>query len=287
MSDVTHFADRLLAACRDKGAPVCVGLDPVVDKMSSSLRALHPATACGRFCTAVIDAVADVVPCVKPQSACFERYGGAGFGAMMQVIEHARRRGLLVIVDAKRGDIGISAAHYAVAFAAADAITVSPYLGDDAVQPFVDAAAKRGGGLFVLVRTSNPGSDALQTLQLTDGRSVGDAVADMVVKLGDGHVGRSGYSHVGAVVGATKPADAAALRRRMPRQLFLVPGFGAQGGTADDVRACFKDDGQGALVTASRSVIYAYAADGEGTWTQAVTRAAVDLRDQIATILAK
>jgi orotidine-5'-phosphate decarboxylase len=280
-----HFADRLLDACRAKGAPVCVGLDPVLDKLPAELRSLSAAEAIERFCVGVIDAVAEAVPCVKPQAACFERHGGAGYDAMLRVIEHARKRGLLVIADAKRGDIGVSSAHYAQAFAVADALTVSPYLGDDALQPFIDAAAAHGSGLFALVRTSNPGSDALQTLQLTDGRSVADAVADMLVRLGEPHVGASGYSLVGAVVGATKPQDAVHLRRRMPRQIFLVPGFGAQGGTADDVRACFNDDGAGAIVTASRSVIYAYANAPSSPWPDAVTRAAVDLRNQIAAII--
>ncbi len=281
---MTHFADRLLDACRAKGAPVCVGLDPVLDKLPAELRSLPDVQAIERFSVGVVDAVSDVVPCVKPQAACFERYGGAGYDAMLRVIEHARKRGLVVIADAKRGDIGVSSAHYAEAFAAADALTVSPYLGDDALQPFIDAAAKRGSGLFALVRTSNPGSDGLQTLQLADGRTVADAVADMVVRLGSPHVGTSGFSLLGAVVGATKPQNAAQLRKRMPQQIFLVPGFGAQGGGADDVRACLKPDGTGAIITASRSVIYAYQEDAAASWQDCVARAAVDMRSQVAGI---
>src|SRR5690606_4930248 len=145
----------------------------------------------------------------------------------------ARDRGLSVIADGKRGDIGISSAHYAAAFLrgphAADALTVNAYLGADGLQPFIDAAAEEGRGLFALVRTSNPGGDARQGLPLRDGRTVGEAVADMVAGAGAAHVGGSGCSLLGAVVGATKPADARSLRERMPQQLFLVPGFGAQG----------------------------------------------------------
>lgn len=285
MTRPVHFADRLLSACRAKGAPVCVGLDPVLEKLPRELHRLSPADACERFCRDVVDAVADLVPCVKPQAACFERYAGAGFEAMMKVVAHAQRRGLLVIADVKRGDIGVSAAHYAQAFAAADAVTVSPYLGEDALRPFLEIAVERGSGVFVLVRTSNPSGDALQSLRLTDGRTLSDAVADLVTKLGDEHLGVCGFSHVGAVVGATRPADAAALRQRMTRQIFLVPGFGAQGGTARDVKACFHPDGRGAIVTASRSVIYPCETVDREDWAAAVRRAAAQFRDEIAAIL--
>lgn len=280
-----HFADRLAAAVRDKGAPICVGLDPVLEKLPGALRRGEPARAIEQFCVGVIDAVAEIAPCVKPQSACFERYGGAGVDAMWRVVEHARRRGLMTIVDAKRGDIGISAAHYAQAVAAADAVTVNPYLGDDALQPFIDAAASRDAGVFVLVRTSNPGSDALQTLELADGRPVCDAVASMVDRLGEAHQGASGYSLVGAVVGATKPRDAARLRTLMPRQWLLVPGFGAQGGSAQDVRACFDARGSGALITASRSVLYAFDAE-DADWPAAVRAAAGAMHQQIGRLAA-
>ena len=259
----------------------------------------------------VVEAVAGVVPCVKVQAACFERYGGAGggggFGVMFEVIEAAKSAGLIVIADAKRGDIGISAEHYATGFlgeadqqqksegisgtesplrmsprrqhrAHADALTVNPYLGGDTLTPFIDT----GAGVFVLVRTSNAGSDSVQSLALNDGRSVSEAVADMVADLGRPHVGESGYSTVGAVVGATKKADAAALRVRMPEQIFLVPGYGAQGGSADDVRACFKPDGTGALITASRSIIYAFDDhDTDRDWQASVRAAAERMRDQI------
>jgi orotidine-5'-phosphate decarboxylase len=240
------------------------------------------------------------VPCVKIQSACFERYLWFGVSVYHELVATARRLGLVVIGDAKRGDIGTSSAHYAAGnladtaytdlgqLAGPDALTVNGYLGADALQPFIDTAGAQGKGLFVLVRTSNPGGDAFQRLALTDDRTVCDAMAAMVSEVGAASAkqSQSGYSLVGAVVGATKPEDAVRLRQRMPQQLFLVPGFGAQGGGADDVRACFKPDGTGAIITASRSVIYAHETNDSIDWQQAVETAAIDLRDQIAAILA-
>ena len=158
--------------------------------------------------------------------------------------------------------------------------TVSAYLGADSLSPFVGA----GHGAFALVRTSNPSGDAVQSLRLADGRTVAEAVADLVAGVGAASVGASGFSALGAVVGATKRADAAALRARMPQQIFLVPGFGAQGGGVDDVLPCFRADGRGALVTASRSVIYAFA-PGDASWQDAVRRAAEELRAQIGSAL--
>ncbi len=254
--------------------------------------------AISAFCEGVIDAVAEHAPCVKFQAACFERYHGPGVEALGRLIERARRRDLLVIADVKRGDIGISSRHYAEAVLApwqvaggrgegADAATVSPYLGMDALAPFFETAAAGGRGLFALVRTSNPGSDTLQTLTLDDGRTVCDAVADLVREAGDdvALVGSSGYSLLGAVVGATKADDIARLRQRMPRQLFLVPGFGAQGGGAADVVACFNPDGTGALISASRSVLYAFEGKATGDWGGAVAAGAAEMAAQVRAVL--
>ncbi|MEM9414529.1 MAG: orotidine-5'-phosphate decarboxylase [Planctomycetota bacterium] len=286
-----HFADRLLAACQTKGAPVCVGLDPVLEKLPATIDRDDPVVAIESFCRGVIEAVAPFVPAVKPQSACFERYGSAGVAVYHRVVRHAKDAGLLVVGDAKRGDIGTSSAHYAAGLLAGeggcDALTVNGYLGGDGIEPFFEVAKRDGHGLFVLVRTSNPGGDAIQTLKLEDGRTIAMAVGDVVANLGAGCVGDSGYSNVGMVVGATKPADAAELRERYPQQLFLVPGYGAQGGGADGVRACFKPDGTGALITASRSVIYAFAdSGGAGSdWAATVADAARAMRDEVAAIL--
>lgn len=287
-----HFADRLLAACDSKGAPVCVGLDPVWEKLPAALRTgSDRVEAIEAFCRGVIESAAEHVPCIKPQLACFERYGAAGLAAYERVVRDAKGASLLVIADAKRGDIGASSAHYAAGLLdgphAADALTVNAYLGADGLQPFIDTAAANGRGLFALVRTSNPGGDALQRLPLQDGRTVADAVADLVVDAGESHLGDRGYSLLGAVVGATKPEDARRLRDRMPGQIFLVPGFGAQGGTADDVRACFKPDGTGALITASRSVIYADDGQNGSDWQAPIAAAAADLNEQIRSILSE
>ncbi|MEM6333168.1 MAG: orotidine-5'-phosphate decarboxylase [Planctomycetota bacterium] len=286
-----HFADRLVAAVRRTGGPVCVGLDPVVERMPAELSGLAVGEAFARFGVGVVEAVRGVAAAVKPQLACYERYGVAGLGAYEATVGAAREAGLLVVADAKRGDIGVSARHYAAALlgdgglgGGADAVTVSPYLGPDTVEPFVEAAAERdsGAGVFVLVRTSNPGSGDLQGLRLEDGRAVCEAVADSVAAMGAAHVGAAGYSLVGAVVGATHPGDAAALRGRMARQVFLVPGYGAQGGGVADVLPCFNDDGLGALITASRSVIYAHELRGGVDWREAVAVAAAAMRDELA-----
>ena len=273
-----HPADRLIDAVVRCNAPVCVGLDPVIDRMPASLAARSPASAIEAFSLAVIGACAGHVPAVKLQSACYERYGADGVAALKSSMDAARAHGLVAILDAKRGDIGISASHYAASAAAmrADWITASGYMGPDTITPFLDA----GLGTFVLVRTSNGGSDALQSLNLADGRTVAEAVADMVEDLGATRCGTHGRSQVGAVVGATKPADAAALRARMPRTMMLVPGYGAQGGTLTDIAPLFGESGHDAIVTASRSVIYAFDA-GDSDWASAVARAAESFAREI------
>lgn len=259
----THFADRVAGAIDRRRTPACVGLDPVLERLPEPVRLAHDdaATAIAVFCSGVIKAVAPIVPAIKIQSACFERYGDQGVRALRSTVLEARAAGLIVILDAKRGDIGISAEHYAAAAfegaASADALTVSPYLGPDTLDPFL---RHRGHGVFVLVRTSNPGSDQVQSCRLEDGRTIAELIADQVAALGRSHMGRT-LSDVGAVVAATKPADAASLRARMPDTIFLVPGYGAQGGTAADLRAMLRPartgpGDAGILVTASRSVIY-------------------------------
>jgi orotidine-5'-phosphate decarboxylase len=267
MAASAHPADRLLEAIERCGSPVCVGLDPVFEKLPAALRPSPRAPAAERlavierFCEDVLSAVAGVIPCVKPQSACFERYGSAGVAALERLIGVAERFGLEIILDAKRGDIGVSAEHYAeAAFAGAvDWVTINAYLGDDGIRPFLARSrdAVGGRGAFALVRTSNPGGDALQREPLASGGSVAERVAVMIAQLGGEHVGRSGFSALGAVVGATRPRDAAILRELMPQQIFLVPGWGAQGAGVAEIRPCFDRQGRGAIVTASRSVIFA------------------------------
>lgn len=288
-----HFADILAEALDRAGAPACIGLDPVLEKIpQESLDATareggDDVEALGDFCIGVMHAAHDAgIAVVKPQSACFERHGSAGFAQLERVIAEAHRISLLVILDAKRGDIGVSAEHYAAwvyDHLNAHAVTINPYLGPDTIEPFI----RDGRGIFALVRTSNPESDAVQAHRLADGRSIAEMVADMVQELGRPRRGGRGLSDVGAVVGATKAAEAAALRDRMPDQFFLVPGYGAQGGTIEDVRRMTRAGSRspgdlGVIVNASRSVIYAKPAPGE-RWTDAVRAAAekliAELRD--------
>lgn len=286
---MTHFADRLLDAIERKGAPICVGIDPVFSKLPEPLRETQtPLESIRAFCVEVMRAVAPHAPIVKFQSACFERYHAPGVQLLEDLMRVAGELQLLVILDAKRGDIGSSAQHYAAAtLAQADATTINAWCGADGIAPFLAAAAAAGKGLFPWVRASNPSSDAFQGLKLEDGRTVSEALAQIVAEAGSAAnaIGKRGYSLLGAVVGATKPDDAARLRDMMPRQIFLVPGFGAQGGTADDVRACFKSDGTGALVTASRSITYAFAGTDADDWRVPIAAAAADMARQIRAIL--
>jgi len=287
------------------GAPICVGIDPVYERLPATLRntqtpnGREAVDAISNYVLDLLDAVAPHAACVKFQSACFERYLWPGVEAYHRLIHQARQHGLIVIADVKRGDIDISAAHYAQGSLAdpaftdlgplsgPDAVTINPYLGQDGIQPFVDLAADQGKGVFALVRTSNPSADSVQSLTLHDGRTVAQAIAQLIAGLGHGtqHLGQSGYSLLGAVVGATKMDDIADLRRLMPQQVFLVPGFGAQGGAAQNLKACFKPDGTGAIITASRSVIYAYENEPTSNWQKAVEQAAIDMKHQIASIL--
>ncbi|BAM03399.1 orotidine-5'-phosphate decarboxylase [Phycisphaera mikurensis] len=255
----SSFATRLAAAVDRRGGAACVGLDPVLEKVPHR-NGGDPVAAIEAFSLRVVEAVAGLVPAVKLQMACFERYGSRGVAAAERVLGAAGEAELLTIADAKRGDIGVSAAHYAAAFTAgplaADAVTVSPYLGFDTLVPFREAAAAAGTGVFVLVRTSNPGGDDLQSLR-TPGGGVAEVVAAGIERMNGGLQAGEAYGPVGAVVGATRPAVAEALRVRMPRSILLVPGIGAQGGDPAALSALFDARGHGALLTASRSVIYA------------------------------
>jgi orotidine-5'-phosphate decarboxylase len=225
------------------------------------------AAAFERFCLRVLDRVAAYCGVVKPQSAFFELCGPAGMTALQNVIRAAHDRGLLVILDSKRGDIASTADAYAVAALArpgsgqsvcnADALTVNPYLGRDAVEPFLGVARKNSGGVFVLVRTSNPGAGLFQDVE-SGGRKLYEIVGAAVAAWAGENVGDCGYGDVGAVVGATHPAELRTLREQLPGVWFLVPGYGAQGGTAADVRAALRNDGLGAIVNSSRAILFSH-----------------------------
>jgi orotidine-5'-phosphate decarboxylase len=289
-----HFADRLLAAIEHKGSPVCVGLDPNLTRMPQEFRGAatldEKLDAIRTFCRGVLEVVAPIVPAVKPQNAYFEALGPKGSALYFELIAYARELGLLVISDAKRGDIGSTSAAYAAAHLrgddAADSLTVNGYFGADGTQPFVDAAAETGRGLFVLVRTSNPSGTTIQNFTDASGKMFYQHMAEQVAALGSQCVGERGYSAIGAVVGATCPAEARELRKMMPQQIFLVPGYGAQGATADDCCASFKPDGTGAMVNASRSVLYPAGGDG-ADWKACVETAAKEFAADIASAVAR
>lgn len=285
----TRFTDALLARIHTVGSPVCIGLDPVYTQLPAPLRA-NSATepeAVEAFCLGLIEATRPFAAAFKPQSACFERLGAPGIAALSRVIAAARNAGVPVVLDAKRGDIGISATHYAEAAKAlgADAITASPYLGMVTLMPYLDA----GLGLFALVRTSNPDSDEIQSLRLKDDETLAERIASLVHTLGSAHLGASGMSAAGAVVGLTKSADGKRLRHLMPQQIFLVPGYGSQGGTAHDLIPLLTPSatipGRGVLVNASRSVIYAKPKANE-SWQDAAARAAKDMHADLRAALA-
>ena len=300
-----HYADRLVEAVRRAGNPVCVGIDPRPEDLPPGMLDGFPgdragvAAAMGEFGRGVIDVVAGRVGVVKFQAAFYEAYGPEGMMALGSTIRHARGRGLLVILDGKRNDIGSTAEAYARAYLGkvpvggafvpswdADAITVNPYLGGDGVAPFVKVAAREGKGLFVLARTSNASAREFQDL-VADGKPVYRHVADRLAGWAAPHRGESGYSLVGAVVGATYPAELAELRAAMPGVPFLVPGYGTQGGSAADVAPAFDAGGLGAIVNNSRGLIFAYNGSKYKTkyannWQGAVEAALAEMVDDLA-----
>jgi orotidine-5'-phosphate decarboxylase len=291
------FSTRLTAAIKARKTPACVGLDPRRDSLPHALGAgaaatpRELATIYERFCCHVIDVVAPHVPIVKPQLACFEALGPHGMTALAEVIAYAHEKNLLVLADGKRGDIGSTAEAYADGWLAgpwaADALTVNPYLGLDSVEPFVKTAHERGAGIFILVKTSNPGSKDFQDLTI-DGRTLFEHVASGVETLAAQTADGGTYGAIGAVVGATWPRQLDTMRAAMPHAWILVPGFGKQGGRAADVRGAFHSDGLGALVVSARDVIFAHARPEmnagltDAQWQTAVERACRDMIERLA-----
>lgn len=293
------FADRLAEAVRRTAAPVVVGLDPRLDNLPPGLVPSEKtpqavASAFERFCREVIDVVTEYVPAVKPQTAFFEQWGPSGMQALANLIAYAHQKGLLVIVDGKRNDIGSTAAAYAAGWLGpggsspwgADALTVNPYLGEDALEPFIQTAQARGAGLFVLVKTSNPGSRQFQEL-LAHGAPMYQYVGRWVEDWASRTLGQYAYGLLGAVVGATYPAQLAELRALMPHVWFLVPGYGAQGATASDVAGAFDPEGLGALIVNARGILFAYQHSpyrerfGQLNWQRAVEAATSDMIAQL------
>ena len=301
---VTTFGDRLAHSVAERQSQLVLGLDPDPARLwpgaldlSEEEAATLPGASCRaaaavtKHCKLVIEATAEHCVAVKLQLACFERLGAPGWAALVKIARAAGDHELLVIADAKRGDIDITAAAYAQAFfgstptpfgdaqgVGADAMTVNPLLGGDSIEPLVREARSHGAGLFVLVRTSNPGAAEIQDLELAEGGTVSERIAGIVTGLGADGVGASGLSDVGAVVGATAPGRVAALRERMPHAVFLLPGVGAQGGVVGDLAPAFAPGRAAGLISASRSIVQAYAASGKGP-AEAAAEAAARLRD--------
>ncbi len=293
-----HFGDRMDEAIQRSGSVICVGLDPRPDQLPPRLRVQDPknrrelAKAYETFCLGIIDAIAGRAGVIKPQAAFFEELGPDGMAALGSVIRYGTRKGLLVILDGKRNDIGTTAEAYARAFIGpesawgCDALTVSPYLGQDSIEPFVKRCDEVAGGLFVLVKTSNPGSGFLQD-QVAGEKKIYLRVAELVTSLNATRLGASGYGPVGSVVGATYPEQLHELRAAMPTSPILIPGFGAQGGSASDVAGGFDTRGRGAIVNSSRHIIFAYDRPefrgkfGDDHWQAAADAAVQEMNDQL------
>ncbi len=309
---IANFADRLLAAIDQRQTPLILGLDPVYEKlppaltsqpgMNDSGRAGDCVNAMFEFCRQIIAVAAMHVAAVKINSAYFERYQWRGWQVYGRLVQEARDAGLLVIGDVKRADIGHTAEQYAAATladsnfgdlghtAGPDAITINPYFGGDGIKPFTDLAQKTGKGVFILLRTSNPSAGEIQEIPAADGQPLYQHVADHIASWGQGLMGSSGFSAVGAVVGATTRDSLIQLRRALPHTLFLIPGIGAQGGNLQDCAHVFDRAGHGAVISASRSIIFAYrdqkyAGFSGQHWSQAVLQALLDTRNEIAAAL--
>jgi orotidine-5'-phosphate decarboxylase len=297
------FSARLERAIDEKNSCLVVGLDPVPESLPDDVRSLvrsqaggaawtaQVALAFGIFLEGVIDVIVDVAVAVKPNTAFFERLGAVGWDVLTRTARYAQRQGLVVITDAKRGDIGHTATAYADALlgnvpdtlgAVSDAVTLHPFTGSDGIQPFVDQARDRGKGLFILVRTSNPSAKDIQDLDC-GGRPLYERVADLVRRWGESSIGSDGLSAVGAVVGATAPEEGARIRDLLPSAVFLVPGVGAQGGRPADLAPLFLDGGRGVIVNASRSILFPTRVESED-WKSAVRRSALATRDAIEAV---
>lgn len=302
---------QLIEKIQKTKAPICVGLDPMLNYipehiLKKSFRDFGEtlegaADAIWNFNKEIVDHTFDLIPSVKPQIAMYEQFGIEGLKVYEKTVRYCQDKGLLVIGDAKRGDIGSTSAAYATAHLGkvkvgnsvctafnTEFLTVNPYLGTDGVKPFVDVCKAEDKGLFVLVKTSNPSSGEFQD-KLVDGRPVYELVADKVVEWGADCMDGA-YSNVGAVVGATYPEMSAILRKLMPNTYFLVPGYGAQGGTAKDLKPCFNEDGLGAIVNSSRGIIAAYKQEkyarfGAEHFAEASRQAVLDMVADINSVL--
>ena len=278
--------DRLIERIKALNAPIVVGLDPTIEMLPESLKNEEVGPAFYKFNQEIINAVCDLVPAVKPQIAMYERYGLDGLRAYIDTCKYAKSKGLIVIGDCKRNDIANSAAGYVShlednGYWATDGLTVNPYLGGDSITPFTDVCKVKDKFIFVLVKTSNKGSIDLQDMILQSGVTVYEHMADLVSGWGKDLIGKYGYSKVGAVVGATFPEQGVKLRERMPNTFFLVPGYGAQGGTGKDLKGFFDKDGIGCIVNSSRGIIAAWQ-QNKGDVGEEARKAVLAMREDLA-----
>lgn len=294
--------DLLLQKIREMKNPTVAGLDPKLEYIPQYLLQGAFATygdtleaaaeAIFLFNKGLIDELCDIVPAVKPQAAYYEMYGPEGMKALSRTISYAKEKGMFVITDGKRNDIGTTAQAYALAHLGTtkifenevsafpgDALTVNGYLGIDGVKPFLET----GKSIFALVKTSNPSSGELQDMILSNGKTVYEQMGELVEQWGADYMGENGYSHIGAVVGATYPEQLSYLRKHMPHTFFLVPGYGAQGGTAEDAARAFDSNGEGAIINASRSIMCAYKKSGadEHDFAVAAREEAIRMREEL------
>jgi len=301
--------DRLIERINSLRAPIVVGLDPRLSQMPGHLKeaafSTHGKTPeaaaeiIWMFNQAIIDSVYDIVPAVKPQIAMYEQFGPAGLSCYFKTIAYAKAKGLIVIGDIKRGDIATTAEAYsdahlgradidgeAAAISQTDFITVNPYMGYDSIEPYLSDCQKYDKGLFILVKTSNKSSKDIQDMQTAGGRPVYEHVGELVSEWGRGFVGKSGFSSIGAVVGATHPSEGNALRAMLPHTFFLVPGYGAQGGKAADLVGMLNKDGIGIIVNNSRGITGAYQSEkfkaSEAEFAQAARAAALAMKEDLA-----
>ncbi len=298
------ITDRLIDNIIATQNPTCVGLDTLFDYLPDDMKAgaktfEDVAERVLEFNKNLIDNIVDIVPSVKVQIAYYEMYGVAGMKAYYETLQYAKKKGLVVIADAKRNDIGSTASCYAKAFLGetavneqafsafpSDYVTVNGYLGSDGILPFVEECEKKDKGIFVLVKTSNPSGAEIQNMILQNGQPMYEYVGGLVEKWGESTVGEYGYSAVGAVVGATHPTEAARLREVLPHTFFLIPGYGAQGGNAEMLKSCFGKNGLGGVVNNSRGILCAYKKNG-GTYTQAAREACIAMQKDLSSVIGK
>lgn len=293
--------DTLIDKIREYDNPTVAGLDTSFDYLPESMKAgvkdfAGAAEAVLSFNKKIVDSICDIVPCVKVQIAYYEMYGLEGMRTFAETVKYASKKGMLVMTDAKRNDIGATAECYAKAYLGqtmvggeeytafdSDFLTVNGYLGSDGIKPFLGWMQKRDKGIFVLVKTSNKSSGELQDLKLENGKTVYEYMGGLVEEWGKDCIGKYGYSAVGAVVGATHPQQAQILRREMPHTFFLIPGYGAQGGTADDLKVCFDKDGLGGIVNSSRGILCAYKQEKYAgvSFDAAARQACIDMKNDL------